>query len=193
MHHFLSSEQIHFFTKEQYICFEGLLPPEQMHSLQNPLKGLSGIPTPFERYLAGRDLFRHDKDLKSIILRAKWAEIATILFKQKPLRLAYTQYICGITPFEESLSLKSISAFTQISGALVFNLLNGEVAFLSNDCPFSKIGWLNPTAKLLFVAYMPPKSRYSLVSGDPCVHFLKKLGYGFGDTLENETHPIVAT
>lgn len=191
MRYTFASEHHHFFNKEQYICFEGLLPPNQMQSLKNPVKGLTMIPTPFERYLAGRDLFRHDRALRSTILRAQWGEIATVLFKQKPLRLAYTQYIYGITPLEEALPLKSISSFTHISGAFIVNLLSGEAAFLSNDCPLSKTGWLGQDSELLCIVYMHPESRYSLISGDPCVHALKKLGYGFGDTLENETHPIV--
>lgn len=193
MRYSFASEHLHFFKKEHYICFSDLLSPEQITLLKKPLKGLYAIPTPFERYLAGRDLFRHDRDLKSIILRTKWAEMATTLFKQPSLRLAYTQYICGKPPLEDSLPLKSVSAFTRLSGALVLNLLTGEVAFLSEECPLSKTGWLTSDAELLCVAYMHPEARYILVPDDPCTHVLKKLGYGFGDTLENDTHPLLST
>lgn len=191
MRYAVASEHLNFFRRERYIFFEDLFTLDQLETLKKPLRTLPALSTPLERYQAGRDLFRQDPALKSILLRTKWAEIAATLFHQHPLSLAYTQHIYDKVPFAESVTLKEISAFSEIPGGLLINLQTGSSAFLAGDCPLVKTGWLTPDAELALIVFMTQDARYVLVPGDPCVHALKKLGYGFGDRLENATHPLL--
>jgi hypothetical protein len=41
------------------------------------------------------------------------------------------------------------------------------------------------------IVYCTDKTVYVLEKRDPHTHALKKLGYGFGDRLEEKTHPII--
>lgn len=191
MRYSLTSEHLHFFRNERFICFDELLNYEQIEALKEPVGRLSTLSSPLERYQKGHDLFRENAEIRSLALKAKWAEIAGALFDQKLLQLAYTQHICGKLPFAETLSMKEFSAFTEISGGLLVNLSTGRSIFLAGDCGLSKTGWTTTDAQLFLIAYMPIESRYILNPLDPCVHNLKKLGYGFGDRLESETNPII--
>jgi hypothetical protein len=49
----------------------------------------------------------------------------------------------------------------------------------------------SPEALYLLIAYVRDPAVYILNEKDPHMHFLKQLGYTFGDKLRDKTHPIV--
>jgi hypothetical protein len=48
-----------------------------------------------------------------------------------------------------------------------------------------------PKRSFLMIGYAPAKALYVCEKNDPNLHFLKKLGYAFGDHLNTNFHPLL--
>ena len=68
----------------------------------------------------------------------------------------------------------------------------GSVLFISPDLPldFQKL-IATPSQTLLLIAYTHVKPLYIQNTIDPHANALKKLGYGFGDHLKENSHPLL--
>lgn len=98
----VAKEHKDFFYKHGWIEFEKFISPEQLESinaavdqsladrLKIPLYKLPHHPSE-TFFLHGRDLSRSVPELRSFVLQARFAEIASELLEQKPLRLGYDQ------------------------------------------------------------------------------------------------------
>jgi hypothetical protein len=99
--------------------------------------------------------------------------------------MAFTQY----GPFfEGALPIEQITSMTETFGGCILDLQTGEATFYSPQFP---IDFATLQMPYLFIVFATDKARYQLRDTDPCTHELKKFGYGFGDLITEETHPLI--
>lgn len=190
----LAKEHRDYYAHHHWIEFEEILSKAEVEALQKSIKALlakrlkkphtlSALPR--ELYALGRDLFREDPEIKKITCKRALAETASSLFKHSSLRLAFDQYIEETTP----LSLQQMSCLTSLVGAIAIPLENshGNVIYFSATAPLDLPFFSEPA---LIIAYSEPKTQYSPNEKDVNMHTLKKIGYTFGDLLNNDTHPL---
>jgi len=159
-------------------------------------------------YREGRDLWRDDPILENFICNRGLAQLTAQLFHQKTLYLAFDQALrttirAGI-PDAKPLTLQEKSCIQPIVGAILIRL-SGEAHPLSmlpkkrenavlidpNLIIPWEIFFQEPKCSFLLIAYAPAKALYICEKKDPNLHFLKKLGYGFGDNLNTNYHPLL--
>ena len=214
MRTFLTAQQIAFFAQNGYIELEGILPVQnQVFSLARSVLetragcALSRVPSP-RLYLLGRDLWREQADLQTILLK-QLSKVALSL-TGKPLRLACDQWIPSEYVLAPLCSLKEIFSIQGLALAAILcpkeiipsaktslGLLplpknpNGILFFkpeLLIDWPgLAKIA----SAELYCVVYPRSTAVYIHNSNDPTGNALKQMGYHFGDPLQNHLHPII--
>lgn len=75
----------------------------------------------------------------------------------------------------------------------IFPKKPGNASYFLSSVPFnfSSLESQAGTHQFLLIAYSIPKAVYVLQKNDPNTHFLKHLGYVFGDTLKDKLHPLV--
>lgn len=174
------------------------------------------IASNMEMWKAGRTLWEEDPEIKNLLLHLKLGEIAHFLFKKRPIRLAYAQTFFTEqkedSPFSENTTLGDISSFTPVLGG-VFLCLNsldsledkepsllpdlkmqkkGRAIFFSEKYPIPLLELFKQKGlRYLLLCFIPQAARYKLESKDPNTHLLKKRGYVFGDTLQENTCPYI--
>lgn len=205
-----------FFQKNGYIELESLLTSEDISALsshadqlvEKRLSDQIAYKSAEELFRVGRELWREDDLLRKKILSHPLAEIAAELFKKKKIMIGFDQLLrTGSTPGFPNMvpsSLNDISSIFPLSGAILIHLSGAKipseiipsqpenVVFLAPDktIPWELFFQL-PNQSYLLIAYAHPESIYVLQKKDLHTHALKKRGYGFGDRLRHETHPII--
>jgi len=207
-HPILSTQQASFYTKNRYLELEGLLSPNECHAL-----------LPMMEKEPGRDLWRKNPPLKDLLLSRKMAKLAIHLTARPTLQLACDQWFTPDffkagkrIKFKELFSVQGIDCVFLIqlqpgttpkppkAPALgLFPFPQGHQD--STNCIGSAlivnadllITWpdLSSSLGLYVVAYSIPPSIYVQNANDPALHYLKQLGYSYGDSLTNETHPLI--
>lgn len=215
----ITAQQTAFFTQNGYIEFEGIdFSSEKIfdstHQIlasrfQTTKEKLSRIPAE-ELYRHGRDLWRSDELLKKFLTQ-KLFPLAAVLGAKRSLRLACDQWIPSDLTWSKRNSLNELFSIQGlVIGALVcatesklplrasLGLLPlpshpGSVLFFKPhillDLP--QLIHSSPTDMYL-IGYALPNALYIENSKDPATNDLKKLGYGFGDPLKNEFHPLIS-
>jgi hypothetical protein len=94
-----------FFEKNQYIEFDSLLTEKELEGLHahlpeallqsNPLHKKSESLSAENQFFTGHDLHYIDPFLRKVVMKRQWAEFASTLIQQKPLRLGYDQFFPG--------------------------------------------------------------------------------------------------
>jgi len=219
----ITAEHREFFGKHNYIEFDDLFTEEEAVELKTALdKALAKRlavsvaalekASPLTLYLHGRNLWKEDPFIKKMVLKSKLAETASSLFKKKPLRLAYAQFLRtgypGEKPYSKLLTLQECSSFQPVTGCVLIRLNDivapsspyfcpvpekiGSGIFIGSNIPIA-LHTLFEVAHLgfLLIVYSPDKTLYTLEARDPLTHALKKEGMAFGDALRNDMHPIV--
>jgi len=214
-----------FFSRKGYLELEPLFSEEELDAvaieidqalqqqLKTPQARLSDQETK-ELFLLGRDLWRHDTEVKKLVFNKQLAQITASLLPPTGLRIAYDQAIRigknpGKSPLPSPTTLQKVSAFQSIVCGILIRLTDGPAPKVSDFfCPYpAKKGEMTlfkpdlplsfdplfqiPNQSLLLIAYCIPKTVYILEPNDPHTHRLKKEGYAFGDLLKNKTHPII--
>lgn len=215
----LSSQHLDFFTEHHYIEFEDLFSLEQIQAtkeaiykeLQKKEKQLIETLSCEELFLLGRDLRKTNKSIEKIALHKKCGKIASSLFKAKKLRIAYDQaFVTTSIPgyiFQEPFSLQQISCFQPLVGGVILRLSESAVPNAPTDLLPKKVGsglffsatlpfpWSSLSQEIhqsfLLIAYGSHRLLYILEKKDRHTHLLKKMGYGFGDAVNNESNPII--
>lgn len=199
-----------FFTEEKIKTLEQMgmlalgkrvrcLPENLFHSDPDPL------------FLAGRDLWRDDPQIQKQLLFPTLSMIASSLLQENTLRIAFDHLMVfsGKCPkgLEKTVSLDEISSIYPLRCGCIFYLTPPQISPDSKFIPVVKtpksvlffrsnlpIEWsklyAQPHCIAWIIAFAAEKAHYRLQKADPCVHALKKLGYGFGDALSHETHPV---
>lgn len=161
-----------------------------------------------ELFHSGRDLWRDDAVLKDFICNRSLAQLAAQLFHQSVLHIAFDQALRTTSrpgyPGAAPMLLQQKSCIQPLAGAVLIRLSEAahplallpkkrENAVLID--PHCLLPWemffQEPKSSFLLIAYAPAKALYVSEKNDPNLHFLKKLGYGFGDHLNNLHHPLL--
>lgn len=178
MRYTISSQQLSHFRRERFLELDGLFSEEEASLLKMCLdEALAKEPS-------GRDLERDDAKLKKALHLSRIGQVASAIFGKKRLKLAFTQY-----PSPWSFAkLEEVSCITELPGGALIDLVTGQVTFYPADQP---IVFESITHPYLIIGLSFENGRYKLQESDPHTHRLKKRGYAFGDTLKNDTHPLI--
>ena len=159
-------------------------------------------------YREGRDLWRDDPVLENFICNRGLAQLTSQLFQQNTLYLAFDQALrTTLRPGyagADTATLQEKSCIQPLVGAVLIKL-SGEshplsmlpkkrenaVLIAPNLIMPWEIFFQDPKSSYLMIAYAPAKALYVCEKKDPNLHFLKKLGYGFGDNLNTDFHPLL--
>ncbi|MFV0339439.1 MAG: hypothetical protein ACK5MA_02235 [Parachlamydiaceae bacterium] len=205
----ISSEQRDYFTKHRFIPFSHLLNEGELSELNQAIDSLlASAPKGF----ALRDLWRSSPLIKKIVCSKRLLQLAFELIQKKPLRLAYDQLIMEARrsskgmPFLDQGSIQDISCINNLQGLFIlcirdyepsentelFEFHAGDGVFITPDVPFP-FDTLSPSPhkRYLIIAYGSNYSQYLFEERDPYCHFLKNLGYVFGDKLNDRLHPLL--
>jgi len=189
MRYTVSSPQLSLFKREQKIEFEALFSEEEIDALKKELdRAYAEKPT-------GYELQREDLPLTKGMKLTRFGQIASALMKKSPLRLAFIKYHLD---YPTSATIDQISSVTEVCGSAILALENNDLELLPQQkgnaifydtrhpLPFPIEG------AFLLLVFTTDKARYRLNDSDPYTHYLKNLGYGFGDRLTTESHPYIA-
>lgn len=190
MRYTITSQQFDFFHREGHIQFEGLYSEDEVGILKLLLKENDDG--------TGRDLHAKNITLQKAMFLSRLGQVVTALTKEKPLFLAFSQFI---PPYKKAATLEEISSLTEVCCLAIINLCEdplphmeylpddiGGVGFYQTTFP---IDYPKLKLPLLLIAFTTEKARYKIQENDPYTHALKKLGYGVGDRITTETHPII--
>lgn len=202
MHFAFTSEQRHFFQKNQFIEFDGIL-LDHAAEVRQAADALIAqrLQPPFQ---AGYDLWRESAIIRKATQKLAIAKIAADLFDTPILRIAFDQLYTPDLPFSHALPLADISSVKPLVGAVFFTLeetpdmpfpfpkKQGNALFVSAQfpLPFHVLSRLKHF-KLLCLAFAKEKSIYSPATQDPHAQLLKKMGYAYNAFLKDATHPIL--
>lgn len=153
------------------------------------LKGSIPKETSFTK---GRDLWRTSPAIKQIVFSKRLIDLVFSLTQKKPIRLGFDQYIPEKGDlkkvFGEEL-LQNRSSINPLKGLFLIDLNSGDGYFVLPSCPlFNESLEDHP---YFLIGYGDQHSQYLYEERDPQLHFLKSLGYVFGDKLNDELHPIL--
>ena len=212
----LTKDHLDFFYRNHYIELEDLLTPQQVETLAQGIEDVltkrmgDVFRTPKKVYLAGQNCWNDDPRIRKVVLSRDLAEIASQLTKERTVRLAFDQVLCGSLSgekiFDEPLHLQDLSSIQKVTCGLILNISSseelddplpkkpGSATFFSLRHPLS-FDYLSETSNLtqLMIVYAVDNALYTHNPIDPHTHALKKLHYGFGDHVRPHTHPIVLT
>lgn len=202
----LSSEQEAFFTKNGFLELEGVFSPSEceglLHAILQALQGRQGV-----EFVRGRDLWREAPPLKTTLVSKKMKNLSVALSRRPTVRLAFDQWFgpdFSLKAPEKIEGLFSIQglvlvAFLQLEkgppphkssglGLSPFPQKQGNILFMK---PSLLLNWPPTTLGLYCVGFCLPTSVYVQNPRDLAGISLRKLNYGYGDPLQNETHPIL--
>lgn len=184
----ISLDQRTFLNKKGYVPFFHLLSSLELKILNE------GIDQALKQDQGnGRDLWRLSDSVKKIVFSKRLVDLVYQLVEKKPLRLAFDQYIS-----DSASVLENRSSVSPLVGSLLI-VLNGNESVGEGGgyfiLPAADVTLedfqFSPEQRFLLIGYGNIYSQYLYQPLDPHVHFLKKLGYVFGDRLNNALHPIL--
>lgn len=212
-----AKEHRNFFNKHHLLEVEDIVPSDQLQAL---LSGITEtlakrmhvkINELYHQdqsriFAEGRDLWRASTVVKKLVTSRSPAEIASELFMQKVVRLGCDQLIPFITPWNKTSTLEEVVSLQGIICGLVLGLKGelqteeisilpkkpGNGVFFSPDIPLNlpEVN-RNKDSLYLLIVYTKQTAVYVHKHGDPNGHFLRQVGYSFGDKLNDKLNPIV--
>lgn len=219
----LAQEHIDHFNKTGSIEFDGVFTPEEREKLLTSLeqylkkrmRASEKKPLDFSSneslFLNGRNLWRDGLEIKKLCSKKQFGEIAYHLFRKKPLKLAYDQYVRTSTlqdcPFAANATLQEISSIRPLLGAVIIMLSPdespateevlipkkaGNALFISGNLTLPLTTFFNQkTLSMLVIAFTTGKAIYCLETKDPHTHSFKKEGVVFGDAAGEDLCPTL--
>ncbi|MBS0635234.1 MAG: hypothetical protein JSR37_07205 [Verrucomicrobia bacterium] len=167
MKYSISRDQQFFFEQKKYIEFDGLLTPLEQKALQTAIK-------------PGRNLSFKSDQIKAITHSRRLAKLAAGLTHGKFLRFGFDQLYTGGTEF-------CINGLV----CLLFLEVDSDHAIFTTPTVDITTVPLKPDARYFLIGWADERAQYILQPNDPHTHDLKKLGYVFGDRLQEQWHPTL--
>jgi hypothetical protein len=202
----LSAKQAAFFKKNGHLELEAFLSEEesiQLHAaLVEELERRKQNGHPFPR----RDLWRSLPSLQTLLLSRKCTQVALELSLQSSLKIGFDHWIGGAD--SRPVKIQDFSSIQGVACAVLLRLTEEASALPSKTPlgldPFPQaignalfvnpsllLNWPRAASPSLYLAtYCLPSSVYVHNPKDPDGAYLKALGYGYGDPLSNQTHPL---
>lgn len=206
----ISLDQRFFLNQKGYIPFYALLSNQELKTLNDALQSKNPA--------GNHDLWRENDSIKQIVFSRRLVNLVYELTNTKPLRIAFDHYLPEKSKskldaekktsveefFENSTPLQERMSINPLVGMFLLILnTDGEINeettvtagggyFILPTTTFSidELS-LTPNQRLFLIGYGDSHSQYLYEIRDPDVHFLKNLGYVFGDRLNDNLHPIL--
>ncbi len=194
----IAASQGSFYTKNGYLELEGILSPEECDT--------------FFAFMANRDIWRQHPTLKTFILSRRMAGLALYLSGKPSLRLACDQWFPPGFSLDKPTKFKDLFSVQGITSIILIQLQPGTVTKPAKISPLGLfpfpqkqgsalivtpdllINWPpHPSIGLYAIAYSIPAAVYIQNPRDPSGLALKQFGYGYGDLLKNDTHPLITS
>jgi hypothetical protein len=206
----LTSQQTSFFNKNGFLELEGLL--SSIETKKYHLAILESLEKRKSKnfIVQGRDLWRESATLKSLVCSRKLSNIALMLTGKPAVRLACDQWFSPAYSLAKPASLKDLLSVQGILCGMIIQLQPGNFEIPEKVSPlgllpFPKeqgsvllikpsllLNWPSISAQLglYLVVYSESAAVYIQNEQDPAGTELKHLGYGYGDRLNNDNHPV---
>jgi hypothetical protein len=207
----LSDTFCQFFMEHGLIEFESILLDKELELISSlTQKELSSSHS--DPWNLTPPIWQKNSDIKKILFKSPVGEIASFLYKKKPLRLGFLQLISSHhkTPFSEPRTIEEIASITPTLGGALLCLSSevpletqsplpdlsapkkGSMFFFSNKTPipFPALHEQKNLLCLLF-CFVSTKVRYKLNPLDSHTHDLKRFGYAFGDLVKADQAPFL--
>lgn len=191
----ISLEQRNFLNQKGYIPFYELLSAQELKTLNGALQGQK------------HDIWRENDSVKKIVFSRRLVNLVYELTNKKPIRLAFDHYLPekprGLlntekaSPveefFENEIPLQEQISINPLVGMFLLTLTgdsagNGYFVLPGTIFPLNE---LSASERYFLIGYGDSHSQYLYETRDRDVHFLKTLGYVFGDRLNDNLHPIL--
>lgn len=211
----LDSAALEGFNREGIIEVSGLYTADQILAINREIDqflAAKGVKTQEEAMGRGRDLFRSNELFKKQLALPSLGQIAYELVATKPLRLAYDQLLVGSMSLADNyaktlflhknahlqersciseLVLGAMLALKASEAQLPFAGVAGHIVFFRPDRPIP-FSWLKEIeqARYVLLAFATVHAQYIFNADDPQNHYLKQMGYIYGDKLKDNLHPI---
>lgn len=132
----IAKEHRDFFHEHGFIQFDDLIKENELVEIQEILKNKLLKMRPNEAFHLGRDLWRKEETFRKLVMRKRFAEIASSLMNESYFRLAYDQLLVSSSniyrlrpeedPYthwlEKDKTLNEISSFQGIKCGLMISL-----------------------------------------------------------------------
>lgn len=183
MRYSITSQQFNHFKETGQLELEGLYSEQELDNMHKLIE------TALQTNPSGRDIQRQDLPLSKALYLKRLGQVVTELFHKKRIKLGLTQvnpsFVSGVIGdfvcVSDIIGSATISFSSENKEKLVFSSASTPLELSDQEEPF------------LILVFVKDTSRYIHNERDPHLHILKKLGYGFGDNLTQETHPIITT
>jgi len=185
MQFFLAPEQKKFFGTYGYIEFEELFSEKEL--------------AVFKHCGLGIDLWRHNNNLKKVVLSAKFAKLALLLLRKKELRYCFDEILESVhgDNIEEISPIKGVqiallvclegSRERESDEGMIYPTKPGDALFLQENIDLPSV---SSGQKFLLLCWGEPKSTYSFNTKANEPYYLKDYGYQFGENLRDKCHPL---
>lgn len=177
----ISLEQRNYLHSTSYISFYNLLNATELSLVKGSLHKEKG-----------RDVWRSHSTLKPLIFSKRLVNLVFELTLKKPIRYAFDLYVTEKEDLKEIFGeepLQNRMAINPLLGMYLINLQTALGYFILPTATFP-YAILEPGPYFL-IGYGDKHSQYLYEIRDPNAHFLKSLGYVFGDRLNDNLHPIL--
>lgn len=212
----LDKKSLETFNKDHLLEIEGFYSDDKLLILNKEIDKLlldEKKELREEKMLFGRDLFRKSEVLKKALQLPLLGQIIYELISVKPLRLAFDQLLQASNnsfdverastflnhpeTLEKGTSINELVLGVMIplnakESMLPFSGEPGRVVFFGPEIPIPYDFLKNRLAdRYLLMAFSTLHAQYLYNEKDPQNHYLKRLGYIYGDRLKDSIHPIV--
>lgn len=213
----LAKEHHDFFDQNGFIEFDGLISHQTIRNLSksvyrlvanhlNRLPERLTLENPLDLFMSGRDLWRQSEEVRRQVIHRNFATIASGLVRQRPIRLCLDQWVPAGMEFKNPVTFQELfpvqgiiaGAFIALEAALeqeetsFFPQEAGNIVFVKPDTviPFEQLT-KERAQSMLMIVYGDRKSVYVYKESDPLTHYLKGMGYVYGDRLSDSQHPLL--
>lgn len=206
----LSSSALETFNRDRQVEIEGFYDADLINAeIERLLKGVN----PREAMVQGRDLFRKSETLHKALQLSALGKVIYELIAVRPLRFAADQLLVSA---EHPIERKEVAAFLKKTGSLKERsclsevVLGAMIALKAKEerLPFSKtagnvvffdpdisvpVEWLaeNLGDRYWLLTFTTLHAQYIYNDRDPQNHYLKHLGYVYGDKLKDTLSPVI--
>lgn len=177
----ITLDQRNYLNATGYISFFNLLNASEINILKGSLTKDKS-----------RDLWRNIPSVKQVIFSKRLVDLVYELTLKKPIRYAFDLFIPEKEELKEIFGeepLQNRMAINPLVGLFLIHMKTAEGYFIlpTSTFPYES---LEPGPYFL-IGYGDKYSQYLYEMRDPNAHFLKSLGYVFGDRLNDSLHPIL--
>jgi hypothetical protein len=193
----ISAEQRNFFENHGYIEYERLLSEKECSALLSAVKKCE----------KPRDMARESEEVRKLLSSPRFGQIASALCLKKKLRYGLDELYSpakrapGFSVLQDERCIQGITfamlicldedAIGEPEDGDIFPRHTGNVTFFTPDGIYdSKHDASHQYQTCILLVWVDSNSQYIFQEKDAYTHDLKKLGYVFGDTLLEKTHPL---